>query len=170
MADYKAFLSLLEDARNDFKGTAATERWRKYGTAAFLGWSSSMGTMAVRNYREGTFPEIGNIDGVTALRKAWIRNFACYCCPLACKKSGFTTRGQHAGLVHDSPEYETGTMLGANLMISDFEGMVKAIYKADDYGMDVISLGNVIGFLMEAYEKQYIRHLSKIFLAMTGFS
>jgi aldehyde:ferredoxin oxidoreductase len=34
--------------------------------------------------------------------------------------------------------------------------MMKAIYIADDYGLDIISLGNVIGFLMEAYERKLI--------------
>jgi aldehyde:ferredoxin oxidoreductase len=34
--------------------------------------------------------------------------------------------------------------------------MMKAIYIADDYGLDIISLGNVIGFLMEAYDKKLI--------------
>jgi aldehyde:ferredoxin oxidoreductase len=47
-------------------------------------------------------------------------------------------------------------MLGANLMISDHAGMMKAIYLGDDYGLDIISLGNTIGFLMEAYDKKLI--------------
>jgi aldehyde:ferredoxin oxidoreductase len=62
----------------------------------------------------------------------------------------------YAGLVHDGPEYETGTMLGANLLITSMNGMQKAIYMADDLGLDIISVGNVIGFLMEAYEKELI--------------
>jgi aldehyde:ferredoxin oxidoreductase len=33
---------------------------------------------------------------------------------------------------------------------------MKAIYIADDYALDIISVGNVIGFLMEAYEKKLI--------------
>jgi aldehyde:ferredoxin oxidoreductase len=41
-------------------------------------------------------------------------------------------------------------------MISDLPGVLKAIYIADDYGLDIISLGNVIGFLMEAREKKLI--------------
>ena len=47
-------------------------------------------------------------------------------------------------------------MLGANLLIPDLEGLMKAIYDVDDYGLDQISTGNVVGFLMEAYEKGYI--------------
>ncbi|MGD9187245.1 MAG: aldehyde ferredoxin oxidoreductase C-terminal domain-containing protein [Desulfobacteraceae bacterium] len=85
--------------------------------------------------------------------KNWVRSFACFCCPLVCKKSGKTTDSPFAGLVHGRPEYETGTMLGANLMISDLPGLLKVVYIADDCGMDIILLGNTIDFPMEAREK-----------------
>ncbi len=156
VSDYKWFVELLEQARKGFQGTPSTENWRKNGTAGALTWSSSKGTMAVKNYREGTFLEVDKIGAAAAREKVWIRDFACFCCPLACKKSGITRKGPYAGLVHDGPEYETGTMLGANLMISDMEGMLKAIFNTDDLGMDIISAGNTVGFLMEAYEKGLI--------------
>src|SRR5690606_26563064 len=116
-------------------------RWRAAGTAAGLEYLSGLGIMAVKNFREGTFTEVGQI-GATAAMKHWVRSSACYCCPLACKKSGRTTDSPYASLIHDGPEYETGTMLGANLMIADLPGILKAIYIADDYGLDMISLGN----------------------------
>ncbi|OPY66324.1 MAG: putative oxidoreductase YdhV [Syntrophorhabdaceae bacterium PtaU1.Bin034] len=56
-------------------------------------------------------------------------------------------------MVHDGPEYETGVMLGSNLLISEMPGLLRAIYNIDDVGLDQISTGNVIDFLMEAYEK-----------------
>ena len=66
-------------------------------------------------------------------------------------------KGPYAGtLVHDGPEFETGTLFGSNLLISDLEGLMKCIYVGDDLGIDIISAGNTIGFLMEAYEKKYI--------------
>ena len=156
VGDHNNFLKLLEEAREAFKDTPSTENWRKNGTAGALARSSGRGTMAVKNYREGTFLEIEKIGATAARKKVWIRDFACYCCPLACKKSGVTKKSPYAGLVHDGPEYETGTMLGANLLISDLGGMLKAIYNSDDFGIDIISVGNVIGFLMEAYEKGLI--------------
>ena len=125
------------------------------GTARGIVHLSNAGLEAVRNYREGTFPEADKIGGDAAKRDVWVRNVACYCCPLACKKSG-RTRGNYGGIVHDGPEYEGGTMLGSNLLISDMAGMLKANYNVDDLGLDSISTGNVIGFLMEAYEKGMI--------------
>jgi len=73
---------------------------------------------------------------------------------------GVVRDGPHAGVYHDGPEYETGAMLGSNLLIKDLGGLMKEISDADEYGMDIISLGNVIGFLMEAYEKGYIDRLT----------
>jgi aldehyde:ferredoxin oxidoreductase len=154
-ADHKLFLEALEEARQKFKDPKIYGRWRTAGTAAFLEHLSGQGIMAVRNFREGTFSQVGQI-GAKASMKNWVRSYSCYCCPLACKKSGKTTDSPFASLVHDGPEYETGTMLGANLMISDLPGILKAISMADDYGLDIISLGNVIGFLMEAREKKLI--------------
>lgn len=153
VADHGRFLESLEEARKGFKGTEQTMRWRYAGTAGALPWSSGRGSQAVKNYREGTFQEIDKIGYEAARQKAWIRDFACFCCPLSCKKSGVVKTGSYPGLVHDGPEYETGTMFGSNLMVSDLGGLLKEIFAGDDYGMDIISAGNVIGFLMENYEK-----------------
>jgi aldehyde:ferredoxin oxidoreductase len=155
VADHKRFLAALEKARLALRNSPFTKAMLEQGTARGIVQNSNAGTEAVRNYREGTFPEADKIGGDAAKRDVWVRNIACYCCPLACKKSGLT-RGKYGGIVHDGPEYETGTMLGSNLLISDMAGMLKAIYNIDDLGLDQISTGNVIGFLMEAYEKGMI--------------
>jgi aldehyde:ferredoxin oxidoreductase len=151
VADHEQFLAALEKARQKFTDPKVYGMWREGGTAASLEALSSKGIQAVKNYREGTFVDADKI-GAAASKKYWIRSSSCYCCPLACKR----VCDSNAGLTHDGPEYETGTMLGANLMISDLKGILEGIYLGDDYGMDIITLGNVIGFLMEAYERKLI--------------
>jgi aldehyde:ferredoxin oxidoreductase len=155
VADHKRFLAVLEKARLALRNSPTAKAFLEQGTARAIARNSKAGTAAVRNYREGTFAEADKIGGDAAKRDVWVRNIACYCCPIACKKSGLA-RGKYGGVVHDGPEYETGTMLGSNLLISDMAGMLKAIYNIDDLGLDQISTGNVIGFLMEAYEKGMI--------------
>jgi len=129
VADHARFLAALEKARSALYGTAYAKSWAEQGTARAIVGNSNAGTESVRNYREGTFPEADKIGGDAARRDVWVKDIACYCCPLACKKSG-VTKGKYGGVVHDGPEYETG--------------------------LDQISTGNVIGFLMEAYEKGMI--------------
>jgi aldehyde:ferredoxin oxidoreductase len=157
VAKPEKFMKLIADARMFFKDRTQTKWWRDYGTAGALKPSSDAGSMAVKNYREGTFPDIVNYDAETARQKIWKRNYACYTCHLSCKKSGVVSEGRFKGtIVHDSPEYETGTMLGANLLMTNINDVMKAIYDGDNYGLDIISLGNTIGFLIEAHEKKLI--------------
>lgn len=153
VADMKKYNELLGKIRGSFmEKDDNVMNWRYGGTANALASSSNNGTQAVKNYSEGTFSEIEKIGTEANRQKIWKRDFACYSCQLACKKSGFA-KGAYGVQVHDGPEYETGTMLGANLMISDLNGLHKLIYDGDDYGIDIISVGNTIGFLMEAMAK-----------------
>ncbi len=156
LGDHKGYLDLLDKIRTSFKvNNQGVERWRNGGTTGALESSSKNGTQAVKNYSEGTFAEIEKIGTEANRKKVWKRDFACFSCHLACKKSGLA-KGAYGVMVHDGPEYETGTMMGANLMISDLSGLHKLIVLGDDYGIDIISAGNAIGFLMEAYEKKLI--------------
>ena len=157
LGNHKKYLELLEKVRKSFKddNNGELQWWRHGGTANVLTSSSRSGTQAVKNYSEGTFGEVEKIGAAANREKVWKRDFACFSCQLACKKSGIA-KGSYSVMVHDGPEYETGTMLGANLLISDLSGLQKLIAVADDYGIDIISVGNTIGFLMEAYEKGII--------------
>lgn len=156
IAQHKEYLKLLHGIRTSFSQDTPDRRfWREGGTTNALEESSNGGTMAVKNYAEGSFDLIKNINTASSRKEIWKRDFACFSCQLACKKSGMA-KGAYGGLVHDGPEYETGTMLGANLLIGDLAGLQKLIYVADDYGLDIISAGNIIGFLMEAYDKKLI--------------
>lgn len=160
VAEQEKFLRALEDIRKNFRagfnGGPGYDDWRRYGTASALISASDSGYQAVRNFAEGTFADADKIGAIAAEQKIWVRDFACFCCPLSCKKAGAVRTGKYAGITHDGPEYETGTMMGANLMLSDLDAVMKAIYDVDDYGLDNITTGNVIGFLMEAYEKKLI--------------
>lgn len=153
IADLPKYNELLKSVRTSFmKKDENVMDWRYGGTANALKSSSDNGTQAVKNYSEGTFTAIEKIGTEANRKEIWKRDFACYACQLACKKSGYA-KGGYNTLVHDGPEYETGTMLGANLLIDDIAGLQKLIFVADDYGIDIISIGNTIGFLMEAYER-----------------
>ncbi|MFC1485729.1 aldehyde ferredoxin oxidoreductase family protein, partial [Candidatus Latescibacterota bacterium] len=152
VADHKLFLEQLARLREANVGSTPS----RYGTAASLVTSSDRGNQVTRNFREGTDLEAVTISGVYAENGVWTRDIACYCCPQACKKIGVGRGGKWGKWVVEGPEYETGTMLGTNLLIHDMNGMMKLIGECDDYGFDQISVGNVIGFLMECYEKGVI--------------
>jgi len=61
--------------------------------------------------------------------------------------------GVFEGLKIEGPEYETLALLGSNLGIDYLPAVMKANYLCDDLGMDTISAGVIIGFVMECYER-----------------
>jgi len=78
---------------------------------------------------------------------------ACYNCPMACTRITRIRDGQ--GKVIDQgegPEFETVTLLGANLSIYDLVAITEANYWANRYGLDTISLGGTIAAFFELYE------------------
>lgn len=156
IAEHQKYVSLLEKIRLSFMADSESkDSWRYGGTANAIAFSSNRGSQAVKNYSEGSFAGVDKISADAARKNVWKRDFACYACQLACKKSGFA-KGAYGGVVHEGIEYETGTMLGANLMIDDLNGLHTMIELADDYGIDIISTGNVLGFLTECHEKKLI--------------
>ncbi|MCE1206009.1 MAG: aldehyde ferredoxin oxidoreductase C-terminal domain-containing protein, partial [Spirochaetia bacterium] len=52
----------------------------------------------------------------------------------------------------DGPEYETAAGVGSNLAIWDPEGVIEINFYCDTYGIDTISFGTIVGFLMECWE------------------
>jgi aldehyde:ferredoxin oxidoreductase len=54
-------------------------------------------------------------------------------------------------------DYENVVMLGSNIGLGNLKQVAHLNRLADDYGLDTISLGNTIGFMMEASEKKLIK-------------
>lgn len=135
------------------KNWSAYEQWRRWGTAAMLTQSGQVGTQITKNYQEGTYEHTRKINAVAADNSFWVRHRACYQCPIRCMKIGCIPEGPYQGTIAEGPEYETGTLHGSNLYAQDLYGMMASIEKADDLGFDSISVGNVIAWAMECYEK-----------------
>ncbi len=79
----------------------------------------------------------------------------CWACVQSCKrdvKSGIAAPWP-LDARYGGPEYETLGMCGPNCFVSDLNAIAKANELASKYCMDTISLGGVIGFAMECFEK-----------------
>jgi aldehyde:ferredoxin oxidoreductase len=61
--------------------------------------------------------------------------------------------GKYAGVVNEGPEYESMFALGSLVGNTDLGLTIVADKLCDDYGLDTISTGGVIGFSMELYEE-----------------
>ncbi len=126
----------------------------KYGTGEFLEWmNAERGTFPTRNWREGVFDERKEIDPYYWAPRYAVKNKACIQCVKPCGKA-FILKKYEGAL--DGVEYETLFALGSNCGVKSIEDVAKANELCDLYGIDTISAGGTIGFLMDLYENGII--------------
>jgi len=132
---------------------------REVGTPYLVGIMNDYDLLPVHNFKFGSHPEARKITG-----EVWRKRFTqglfdgCwYGCTLSCSHAvdGYVVKtGPYKGQVVsvDGPEYETIAGCGANCGIFDPEAILEINFYCDTYGLDTISFGTSIAFVMECYE------------------
>lgn len=142
---------LKQVQENDF-----VPKRRKYGTPYWVDPVNSEGFIPTKNYQEGFFEHGNAINAETMQEKIVDRGGACFNCVIACWNKSSIKSGIHKGVSLVGPEYETIALMGSNLLMSSIEDVAYLNSRCNELGMDTISLGGVLGFSIEAYEKKII--------------
>jgi aldehyde:ferredoxin oxidoreductase len=120
--------------------------WSKQSTNAVLAWCNEVNGLPVQNCRKTTHPEASKIDG-ERLNDARIATYGCPSCTMHCGITIHDKEGRESEL-----DYENIGMLGSNLNVFDLKQVGSLNYLCDDYGLDTISAGSVLGFYADAIE------------------
>ena len=130
--------------------------FRRYGTTLNVTWNTDLGGLPTRNWTMGTWPEHrDDISAETYADTMMDKPGTCFACVQACKrdiKEGIEKPWKIEAR-YGGPEYETIGMVGSNCLVHDLNAIAKANEYASKYAVDTISLGGVIGFVMECFEK-----------------
>ncbi|MHA1686058.1 MAG: aldehyde ferredoxin oxidoreductase family protein [Candidatus Heimdallarchaeaceae archaeon] len=124
-----------------------------YGTSFLVDLAYVSGGLATRNNQTGIFEKYDNISSETFAEHYKVRSDSCFACPIHCGKFSSIKEGKYKGIKGGSPEYETIVCLGSKCAIGNLETIIFANNLCNKYGMDTISLGDTIAFVMELYEK-----------------
>jgi len=147
VADRKAVQTLLSDSIRDLRSKEGYEFWVRQGTMATIEWSQTASVLPTYNFREGVFDHWRRIDGYS-MEASKVMQRACPLCAMPCGNVVRDSEGMLSEL-----DYENVAMLGSNIGLGHL-GQVSVINRlADEMGIDTISLGNTLGFFMEASEK-----------------
>jgi len=153
VADPRRFMKVCREAFNELAIHPETGGGRQvYGTNAILSCMNEAGIHPVRNFQKGVFSGAKEVNEET-IREFYVRHRACFGCPIHCSKIAEVREGPFRGSVVEGPEYEDVWAFGAQCENRDVGAIIHAEYLCDYYGMDGISTGNVIGFLMECVER-----------------
>jgi|Deesub1362A_J573_1020465.scaffolds.fasta_scaffold12316_1 aldehyde:ferredoxin oxidoreductase len=112
------------------------------------------GSLPIKNFSGTKFKEIIKLVPERLWQEGiWKGTTTCYACPIKCTKVSELDFGDYKGKKYEAPEFEPTVLLGCNCGIPEYKWVVYGHILCNDLGLDAMSCGNVIGFLMECYEK-----------------
>jgi len=121
------------------------------GTPVHLDSMASVGDIIVKNWTMGRWPGVKKIGAKALVARGEVKMRGCFNCPTACRGDV-----EYEGNWVSRPEYETLGMLGSNLLVDDLDVLIKWNLLVNDLGLDSISLGGVLGCLLEAIERKLL--------------
>ena len=154
VADPARFRALVEEGRQAIAEAPSARQKYLYGTAASLAAINELRALPTRNFQGGYFPEAARLTGQYLVERGYLkRRVGCYACPVACHRYTEVDSGPYAGTYAGGPEYETLAAFGAGTGLSDTEALLKANELCNIYGLDTISTGSAVQFLLECQER-----------------
>jgi len=126
---------------------------RKLGTPNLVMALNTQGLLPTKNFHTGVFEGAEKISGEKMAETILKTEEGCYACAVRCKRAVEIPSGPYAtSCEYGGPEYETLSALGSLLCIDDLAAISKGNELCNRYGLDTISTGAVVGFVMECFE------------------
>ena len=123
------------------------------GTPVLVKGLNASGILPTRNFKYGTFDGHENLEWENYKQEIFYKPSTCYMCTVACKR---TVKSDDPQFPLDprfgGPEYETIGSMGSNLCNSNIKAVGRANQICNLLGMDTISAGNMVAYVMECYE------------------
>jgi len=146
-----------------YRRAVNTDVMRKYhdlGTAQNVLHLNELGALPTRNLRSGNFEKAERISGETFARETLIRKLSCSGCPVGCIHVGLYRREFAEGYEYESEtlgyDFELIYALGSFLGLSSTADVYALINRVEQYGLDAISSGVIMGWVTEALARGLI--------------
>lgn len=143
-----------ELVENAMKMDSTLSEW---GTAFIFPRIIHGGALPIKNYTTNLFPEAEKFGG------EWLRTHfkatptTCWACRIAHCRETEVTEGPYKGFVGEEPEYEGLAAMASVIGQTDPGAAVMLGNMVDWLGFDINESGYLIGWIMECYEKGYLK-------------
>ncbi|MDA8228254.1 MAG: aldehyde ferredoxin oxidoreductase family protein, partial [Desulfitobacterium hafniense] len=128
-----------------------------FGTSVGAGTFNDLGILGSYNWQQETFKGAEKISGEYMKRKKIYRKTkACLHCPIRCSKVAKGRSGLLQEYVTDGPEFETVYSLGSLCGNDDINSIIAGDRICDELGLDTISAGAVLSFIMECHMRDIL--------------
>ena len=155
IVDLEKTYELAYEVRRALMSNPGYRKWIEQGTMMTIEWSQEASVLPTCNFTEGMFDDYMNIGGETMAKTYKLLRKGCFSCAMPCGNLSLARFGKFEGTWAEL-DYENVGMLGSNIGIGSMDAVIKLNRVADEAGVDTISLGSVIGFAIELYQRGII--------------
>lgn len=148
VANPERYTVARSNANRDLKADVFSDVLHELGSAGGADYWDYLADMPKRYFQNGVFEKATNISGASIAESILVGTSACHACVIACGRVVKLEDGQK----RKGPEYETLAGFGPNLWYDDPAGITKLGEICDRYGMDTISMSNVIGLVFKLHQ------------------
>lgn len=133
--------------------TDIMEKYHNLGTTENILPLNELSGLPTRNFQQTCFEYAETISGEKFADNYLVRKVSCAICPIGCihiamLKTSFSHSHEYE-VKHISYDYELVYALGTNLGVLTPEGVLELIDRCEQYGVDIISMGVVLGWATE---------------------
>ncbi|MDZ7761920.1 MAG: aldehyde ferredoxin oxidoreductase family protein [Desulfovermiculus sp.] len=152
-ADPETVKSINKWHRERIKNHPPNQGLSTGGTPVLVKGLNASGILPTRNFKYGTFEGHEKLEWENYKQEIFYKPSTCYMCSVACKRAVKSDDPQFPlDPRFGGPEYETLGSMGSNLCNSNIKSIGRANQICNLVGMDTISAGNMVAFVMECYE------------------
>ncbi len=143
--DPERFALARSNANRELKADVYTAVMHELGSAGAAEFWDYLADMPKRYFQNGIDETATNISGACIAESILVGTSACHACVIACGRVVKLADGEK----RKGPEYETLAGFGPNLGYNDPVGITRLGELCDRYGMDTISMSNIIGLVFK---------------------
>jgi aldehyde:ferredoxin oxidoreductase len=149
LINWMAYKSPRAAANRELRDHNVTQQMREVGSAGGADYFDYMGEQPKKYFQAGVFENGYKVTGASLTEQYLTGVSACHACVIACGR--VVDLGD--GIKRKGPEYETMAGFGPNLLIDDLAATIRLGELCDHYGLDSISMSNIIGFAFSLFER-----------------
>jgi aldehyde:ferredoxin oxidoreductase len=132
--------------------TKVSQIMQRWGTNFIYGVTNTTGLVRTRNFQYNQLPNSEDIECENLDNYSFGMD-GCFGCQVHCRHRYIIKEGPYAGTYAQGPEYTSQGAFGTEVGCRSMNTILVGNHLVNDYGLDTLEVGSMIGWAMELYEK-----------------
>jgi aldehyde:ferredoxin oxidoreductase len=153
VADMPLFREIIERLDEAIYNHPEYEIRRRLGTTKLIKALNDIGGLPTRHFQCGCFEGAGGVSGETIEELYKVKSKACFACTIPCSRFLMVDDPRFPDLRLEGPEFEPLAGFTARVGSDDLALGLKCVDLANRYGLDAITLSEVISWTLECHQR-----------------